>query len=94
MAISLVLFICAGLALGWGNARFTRVSVDRIADSEAGGVGALALFSGARLVVLTAVSVALAFLVRPGGVGVLVGLAGFQAFALLWFARPMLRGRT
>ncbi|WP_194815043.1 hypothetical protein [Nocardia sp. XZ_19_385] len=94
MAISLVLFICFGLALGWGNARFTQMWVDRIADSEAVGVGALALFSGARLIVLTGVSVAVAFLVRPGGVGILVGLAIFQAFAPFWVARPMWRGRT
>ncbi|MGW0249933.1 hypothetical protein ACWDYH_25245 [Nocardia goodfellowii] len=94
MAISLVLFICAGLALGWGNARFTKVSVARVADSAAGGLGALALLSGARLVVLTAVSVTVAFLMRPSGFGIMLGLAAFQACALLWVARPMLRGRT
>ncbi|MEV0245537.1 hypothetical protein AB0H76_02985 [Nocardia sp. NPDC050712] len=93
MAISLVLFICAGLALGWGNDRFTQVSVARIADAAAG-VGALAVLSGARLVVLTAVSVAFAYFVRPGGVGILLGLAAFQAVALLRVTRPLLRGRT
>ncbi|MFC9894169.1 hypothetical protein ACFVMC_10790 [Nocardia sp. NPDC127579] len=87
MAISLAVFICAGLALGWGNARFTQLSVARIAGSATGGVGALAALALARLFVLTAVSVAFAFLVRPGGVGILLGLAVFQAMALLRVAR-------
>ena len=83
MAISLVVFIGVGLALGWGNTRFTRVAVGRIAHAEGAGVGQLAALSLLRLLVLTVVSVAVAYLVRPGGIGILFGLAAFQATALL-----------
>jgi hypothetical protein len=94
MAISLVLFVCAGLALGWGNARFTEASAGRVGDSESGGTGALVLLSVARLVVLTGLSVGVAYFVRPAGVGILLGLAAFQVVGLMRVTRPMLRGRT
>ncbi|MEV0295573.1 hypothetical protein [Nocardia sp. NPDC050710] len=94
MATSLVVFMCAGLALGWGNARFTRAAAARIADSAAAGAGRLALLSATRLFVLTAFSIAVASFVRPGGIGIFFGLALFQAAALLWVARPMVGRRT
>ncbi|MEU8898982.1 hypothetical protein [Nocardia sp. NPDC048505] len=89
MAISLVVFIGAGLALGWGNARFTELSATRVP-----GVRALTLLSAARLLVLTGVTVGAAFFFQPAGVGILLGLAAFQAVTLLRVARPILRGRT
>ncbi|MFI9508864.1 hypothetical protein [Nocardia sp. NPDC052566] len=94
MAISLVVFICAGFALGWGNARFARVTVARIAESATAGAGRLLVLSAARLLVLTAVSTSVAYFMRPGGIGIFFGLATFQAAALLRIARPMVGRQT
>ncbi len=93
MAISLVVFICAGAALGWGNSRFTRRAVARITESGAS-AGRVAGLSLARLFVLTAISVTVAYLVRPAGVGIIFGLALFHAATLLRYARPIVRGQT
>jgi hypothetical protein len=81
-------FMCVGLGLGWVNARLTRVTVNRVADSESPRKQSLLLSSAARLLAITAASIAVAFLARPSGIGIFFGLAVFQVILVLCTVLP------
>jgi len=86
------LLVCVGLGLGAYNSRMVAHGAARIAAGErtyrkrrfvGGALGRLAVISAIALLLLVAV--------RPGGWGVLVGLAGFQVLLLTMAARPLLQ---
>ncbi|MFX0581274.1 hypothetical protein [Nocardia nepalensis] len=77
------MFICIGLGLGWLNAQLTRMTVNRVADAEKPRKQGLFLSSASRLIVITASSLAIAFLARPHGIGIFFGLAVFQVILVL-----------
>ncbi len=85
-------FISAGLALGWINAQITWMSIVRITDAETPSKQKLALSSAARLIILTGLSIVVAFFTRPYGVGIFFGLAVFQLILVLHTALPEVKG--
>ncbi|MFB7716905.1 MULTISPECIES: hypothetical protein [unclassified Nocardia] len=85
-------FISAGLALGWINAQVTWMSIVRITDAETPSKQKLALSSAARLLILTGLSILVAFFTRPYGVGIFFGLAVFQLILVLHTALPEVKG--
>ncbi|APA99999.1 hypothetical protein [Nocardia seriolae] len=85
-------FMASGLALGWANARLTWMSIVRITDSETPSKQKLALSSASRLLILTGLSILVAFLTRPYGVGIFFGLALFQLVLVLHTALPEVKG--
>lgn len=84
------LFACVGLALGALNNRMLQQSVVRRATD----VVTKQRFNGgvfARLGGLTLIAIVCAFLVRPDGLGMVVGLAFFQVLMLVGAALPVFR---
>ncbi|WP_328399929.1 hypothetical protein [Nocardia sp. NBC_00403] len=86
------LFVCAGMGLGWLNAHLTRTAVNRVADSESPKKQRLLVSSAVRLFGITAVSIAVAFLARPSGIGIFFGIAIFQVILVLCTVVPELKG--
>lgn len=82
----------AGLALGWVNARLRWTTIVRITDAETPSKQKLALSSASRLIILTALSIVVAFFTRPNGVGIFFGLAVFQLILVLHTALPEVKG--
>ncbi|MFJ4649852.1 ATP synthase subunit I [Nocardia sp. NPDC088792] len=85
-------FMSAGLALGWLNARLTWMSIVRITDAETPSKQKLALSSASRLLILTALSIVIAYFTRPYGVGIFFGLAVFQLILILHTVVPEVKG--
>ncbi|MCU1470853.1 MAG: uncharacterized protein JWQ39_2002 [Glaciihabitans sp.] len=90
--LMLGVFMCAGLALGGINAQITWVSIVRITDAETPSKQKLALSSAARLLILTGLSIVVAFFTRPYGVGIFFGLAVFQLILVLHTVVPEVKG--
>jgi hypothetical protein len=84
-------FCCVGLALGAVNNRMLQKSVIRFAT--AGNPSKKRFRRGVvgRLGAVTLVAIGLAVLVRPEGLGVIVGLAVFQVLMLVGAAIPVMR---
>jgi hypothetical protein len=77
--VAMGLFGCLGLALGAFNTRLVQRSVVAFGSSEASNKKARFTRSVlGRLGAITLIAVACALLVRPDGLGVIVGLAVFQ----------------
>lgn len=73
------LFGCLGLVLGAANFALLRRSVLRLAGTGVTVTKKQVAFSSlSRLMAITVVAIACAVLVRPDGLAVFVGLAGFQ----------------
>lgn len=85
-------FICAGLAAGWVNAQLTLRAVSRIADSETPKKLRLVRSSAVRLLGITGIAIAIAFLARPSGMGIFFGLAMFQVILVILAVVPELKG--
>ncbi|WP_084478983.1 hypothetical protein [Nocardia jejuensis] len=85
-------FIDAGLVLGWGNARLTWMYIVHITDSETPSKQKLALSSAGRLGILTGLSIVVAILTRPDGIGIFFGLAMFQVIIVLLTVLPEVKG--
>ncbi|MEU0541257.1 hypothetical protein ABZ319_15430 [Nocardia sp. NPDC005978] len=85
-------FIAGGLVLGGLNAQLTWMSIVRITDSETPSKQKLALSSAARLLILTGLSILLAIVTRPNGIGIFFGLALFQLILVLQTAIPEVKG--
>ncbi|MEV6768588.1 hypothetical protein AB0N05_08125 [Nocardia sp. NPDC051030] len=85
-------FISAGLVLGWLNARLTWMSIVRITDAETPSKQKLALSSAARLLILTGLSILVAILTRPNGIGIFFGLALFQIVMVVQTVVPEVKG--
>jgi ATP synthase I chain len=82
-------FVILGLAFGVLNTRLMQRSVVRYGErrSKGGFVGGML----GRLALLTVASLAAVFLVRPDGIGLLVGIAIFQVIVLLGAAVPVFK---
>ncbi len=90
--LMLGVFICVGLALGWLNTRITWSSVTRITRSEMPNKHALTVSIAVRLFGITALSLLVAFLARPSGIGIFFGLAVFQVVVILSTVLPQVKG--
>ncbi|HPX38143.1 MAG TPA: ATP synthase subunit I [Mycobacterium sp.] len=82
-------FFAVGLILGLINALLVQRSVASITASDHPLKKKMALNSATRLLVITAIGLAIAFAFRPLGLGVLFGLALFQVVLVLSTALPV-----
>lgn len=82
-------FFGIGLALGLTNAVLVQRSVSSITADAHPLKRKMALNSATRLLVISAVGLAIAFAFRPLGLGVLFGLALFQVVLVLSTALPV-----
>ncbi|MFI6868913.1 hypothetical protein [Nocardia sp. NPDC050406] len=83
--------ICVGLGLGLGNTQLTWITTGRITRAETPSKQKLAMSSAARLLCITGVSIIVAFLTRPDGIGIFFGLALFQVVIVLTTVVPELK---
>lgn len=84
-------FFGVGLALGLLNALLVRRAVESITAEDHPLKKKMALNSATRLLVITAVGLAIAYLFRPMGLGVVFGLALFQVVLVLSTSLPVLK---
>jgi hypothetical protein len=84
-------FLGVGLTLGLVNALLVRRAVDSITAEDHPLKKKMALNSATRLLVITAAGLAIAFIFRPMGLGVLFGLALFQVLLVLTTSLPVLK---
>ncbi len=82
-------FFGIGLALGLLNAVLVRRSVTNITSQPNPLKSKMALNSAARLMILTIVGLAIAFIFRPAGLGVVFGMALFQLLLVFTTALPV-----
>lgn len=82
-------FFAVGLGLGLINALLVQRSVASITASDHPLKKKMALNSATRLLVISAVGLAIAFAFRPLGLGVVFGLALFQVVLVLSTALPV-----
>jgi hypothetical protein len=82
-------FFGIGLALGLINALLIRRSVTRITNEEHPLKSKMALNSAARLMIMTVIGLAIAFVFRPAGLGVVFGMALFQLLLVFTTALPV-----
>lgn len=85
------LFFGIGLALGLLNALLVRRAVQAITAKDHPLKSQMALNSATRLLIITAAGLTIAFLFRPQGLGVLFGLALFQAVLVVSTSLPVLK---
>jgi dipeptide/tripeptide permease len=84
-------FFGVGLAFGLLNALLVQRAVESITTEAHPLKKKMALNSATRLIVITVIALAIAFLFRPSGLGVLFGLAVFQVLLVLTTALPVLK---
>lgn len=84
-------FFGAGLALGLLNALLVRRSVQSLTAEAHPLKTKMALNSATRLLVISVVGLTIAFLFRPLGIGVLVGLALFEVLLVASTAMPVVK---
>ncbi|MDG4669445.1 ATP synthase subunit I [Mycobacterium sp. 236(2023)] len=85
-------FFGVGLGLGLVNALLVRRAVESITAEDHPLKKKMALNSATRLLVITAVALAVAFIFKSnGGIAVLFGLAIFQALLVMSTSLPVLR---
>ncbi len=82
-------FFGVGLALGLLNAVLVQRSVESITAQDHPLKRKMALNSATRLLVISVIGLAVAFVFRPTGLGVLFGLALFQVLLVLSTALPV-----
>ncbi|EHI13519.1 hypothetical protein KEK_10082 [Mycolicibacterium thermoresistibile ATCC 19527] len=85
------LLFLLGLAMGLGNALLVKRAALRITAQAHPLKRQMAVNSMGRLAVLSVIALAIAFLVRPAGLGVLFGLALFQLLLVLTTTLPVLK---
>jgi hypothetical protein len=85
------MFACIGLALGAFNNKMLQRSVLSYAENETIRRAQFSRKVFARLGLITALAFGCAFLLRPDGLGVFVGLAVFQVLMLVGAAVPVFR---
>ncbi|MFF0489891.1 hypothetical protein ACWDSJ_07825 [Nocardia sp. NPDC003482] len=90
--VLLGVFICAGLGLGWLNARLTWKSITNVIRSETASKQALMASTAVRLLGLTVIAIVVALLTRPNGIGIFFGLALFQVVVVLHTVVPEWKG--
>ena len=85
-------FFGVGLGLGLLNALLVKRAVESITAEEHPLKKKMALNSAARLLVITAIALTIAFVFRTsGGLGVVFGLAIFQALLVMSTSIPVMR---
>jgi hypothetical protein len=84
-------FFGVGLGLGLINALLVQRSVQAITDRDHPLKKKMAMNSATRLLVITAVGLAIAFTFRPDGLAVVFGLALFQVLLVFSTSLPVLR---
>lgn len=84
-------FFAVGLALGLLNALLVKWSVTSITADENPVKRRMALNSATRLLIITAIGLAIAFIFRPMGLGLLFGMALFQVLLVLSTVLPVWR---
>ena len=85
-------FFCVGLGLGLLNALLVKRAVESITAEEHPLKKKMALNSAARLLVITAIALTIAFVFRTsGGLGVVFGLAIFQALLVMSTSIPVMK---
>ena len=84
-------FVVVGLALGVGNLVMVQRAASMYAARAGTGKKGFALGAFGRLAIISVVGIACAFLFRPAGIGVIVGVAVFQFIAAVVAAIPITR---
>ena len=84
-------FGCFGLVLGAANSLMVQRSILRQSAADMPSKAALVRGVGARLAIVTAVSVALALIFFPTGLGTFLGLALFQVINTIVGSVPALK---
>jgi ATP synthase I chain len=84
---------CIGLGLGLFNARMLQRDVVNVIAKDNPNKKAVGLLSARRLLIVTAIAVALGIFVRPDGLGVFLGLAVYQFINIGHTAMPVLKER-
>lgn len=82
-------FFGIGLALGLVNALLVRRSVTNITSQPHPLKSKMALNSATRLMILTIIGLAIAFIFRPAGLGVVFGMALFQMLLVFTTTLPV-----
>jgi hypothetical protein len=89
--VMLGVFFGIGLGLGLLNAILVQRSVELITAHDHPLKKKMALNSAVRLAVITLIALTVAFIFRPAGLGVMFGLALFQALLVLTTALPVMQ---
>ena len=84
-------FFGVGLGLGLINALLVRRAVESITAEDHPLKKKMAVNSATRLLIITAIALAIAFVFKPSGIAVLFGLAIFQALLVMSTSIPVLR---
>jgi hypothetical protein len=84
---------CIGLGLGLFNSRLLQRDVLNVISRENPTRKAVGVLSARRLLMITAIAVALGIFVRPDGLGVFFGLAVYQFINIVHTALPVLKER-
>lgn len=84
-------FFGIGLGLGLINAVLVRRSVTKITSKPNPLKSSMAINSAGRLMVLTVIGLAIAFIFRPQGLGVVFGMALFQMLLVFSTTMPVAR---
>ena len=84
--------IVLGMLLGLLNIKLVQRAVARVTAEDHPSKQRMAYSSASRLLIITAVALVIAFLLRPDGIGVFVGLAIFQVILVLNTTVPVVKG--
>lgn len=84
---------CIGLGLGLFNTRLLQKDVVKVISQDNPTKKAVGVLSARRLLMITAIAVALGIFVRPDGLGVFFGLAVYQFINIAHTALPVLKER-
>jgi hypothetical protein len=87
-----ILFVI-GLGLGLFNTRLLQRSVVKVIASENPNKLAIGRSSVPRLLLITALAIALGIFLKPDGFGVFLGLAAFQVIIIATIASPVMKER-
>jgi ATP synthase I chain len=82
-----------GLGLGVFNTRLLQRSVVKVISSANPSRTALGRMAVPRLMLITAIAVALGIFLRPDGIGVFLGLAAYQVITLATTVSPVMKER-
>lgn len=82
---------CIGLGLGLFNTRLLQRDVVKVISQENPTRKAVGILSARRLLMITAIAVALGIFVRPDGLGVFFGLALYQFINIAHTTLPVMK---
>lgn len=84
-------FFGLGMALGLANALLVRRAVAKVTAKEHPLKAQMAANSAMRLVVISAIALVITWFFKPAGIGVLFGVALFQAILVMTTALPVMK---